>query len=381
MEINVRDTTKTVGGANTVNHEANTIERFIGGAGDDILNLHRPEGGLLELGDGFLRWDGTPISHSEIERIDIRFVDGDGVRTGAVRVLEDQDYTGSELRIEARGIEIRASIKADGLSLQATNIVGIRQDFGVETGLGKLIVLEADRMRISADNGVGDLDMPLYIRANTLEAQSLGAAGIYIVTLGDTTIGNVSFGSIGATTSGLKTQSGGNIHIINLGGTIKVEEATRARGGNIVITTERIDIDAEISSIRTIGTQTFRGTLVLQPLSTRSSIGMATEGAQAGQTLHLSGDEIKLFMKGFDSAEPATYYANRRLVTSQAVSGINIGRTDGRHVIVLGAFTYSESVTFRAPQIPGRFDIIGTISLTASTVDGQSPSLTFLGEP
>jgi hypothetical protein len=308
-------------------------------------------------------------------------VDGDGVRTGAVRVLEDQDYTGSELRIEARGIEIRASIKADGLSLQATNIIGIRQDFGVETGLGKLIVLDADRVRIAADNGVGDVDMPLYIRATILEAQTLGAAGIYIVTLGNTTIGDVSFGDIGATTSGLETGSGGNIHLTNLGGTIKVEEAIRATGGNIVITTERINIETEISSIRTIGTQTFRGTLVLQPLSTRSSIGMATEGAQAGQTLHLSGDEIAHFMKGFDSAEPATYYANGRLVTSQAVSGINIGRADGRHVIALGAYTYSESVTFRAPLPSGRFDILGNISLTASTVDGQSPSITFLGWP
>jgi ELWxxDGT repeat protein len=379
LEINVRGISQTADGLNTVSHLANAFERFVGGTGDDIMNLHREQGGLLELGAGELVWDSTAITHAGIERIDVRFVDADGERTGVVRVLADQDYTGSELRLEAKGIDIRAAIKADGLSLVATNIIGIRQDFNVQSGLGRVLTLEADRMRLEADNGVGDVDMPLYVKAGTLEARSAGAAGIYLVELDDAIIGDVDFGTIGADTVGLSTGAGGNIHLTNLIGTITVDSAIQASGGRVVITGERMTVNAQIASVREIGGQTFRGTLVLQPLSTRSTIGMATTGAQAGQTLHFSADEIARFMSGFDSAQPATYLAAGQLVRLPAVSGINIGRADGCHVISLGAFTYTESFTFRAPQPFGRFDVLGQIRLEPSVITGNIPTLTFLG--
>jgi Ca2+-binding RTX toxin-like protein len=378
LEINIRGTSRTADGANTVAHEANTIERFVGGTGsNDIVNLHREEGGLLELGDGSLVWDGVAITLAAIEKIDVRFVNDEGVRTGVVRVLADQDYTDRELRIEARGIDIRASIKAEGLSLQATNIIGIRQDFNLETGLGRLITLEADHMRIAAKNGVGDVNSPLYVKAGVLEAQTEGAAGIYLVALNDAVIGDVRFDTIGATTAGLATGAGGNIHLVNLAGVLTVDQAIQATGGRVVITSQAMDINAEISSVREIGGQIVaRGTLVLQSLSTRSSIGMATTG---GQTLHFTATEIGHFMNGFDSSSPASFISNGRLVTLPAVSGITIGRADGRHAITLAEFTYTEEFTFRAPESSGRFNIIGTLILAPSIIDGQNPSLTFLG--
>jgi len=374
--INVRGTSETSDGANTVAHAANTMERFVGGQGDDIMNFHREVGGLLELGNGSLVWDRVAITHTGIERIDVRFVDDDGVRTGVVRVLSDQDYSDSDLRIEARGIDIRASIKARGLSLQATNIIGISQDFDVETGLGRLITLEADKLRIAAKNGVGDINMPIYFKAGVVEAQTEGAAGIYLVALGNAVIGDVQFDTIGSTTAGLTTTAGGNIHLVNLKGVLTVNEDIQASGGRVVITGESMDLNASIDSVREIGGQTFRGTLVLQPLSTRTSIGMATTG---GQTLHFTADEINHFMNGFDSSAPATYYSGGALVKTSTISAINIGRADGRHVITLDTFNYSESFTFRAPKSFGSFDIIGTIFHSPSIVDGQNPSINFLG--
>jgi len=155
-----------------------------------------------------------------------------------------------------------------------------------------------------------------------------------------------------------------------------VNEDIQASGGRVVITGESMDLNASIDSVREIGGQTFRGTLVLQPLSTRTSIGMATTG---GQTLHFTADEINHFMNGFDSSAPATYYSGGALVKTSTISAINIGRADGRHVITLDTFNYSESFTFRAPKSFGSFDIIGTIFHSPSIVDGQNPSINFLG--
>jgi hypothetical protein len=193
------------------------------------------------------------------------------------------------------------------------------------------------------------------------------------------TIGDVNFGDIGTETEGLSTGAGGKIHVINLIGNLEINSAIQASGGQVVITSERMDVNASIASVRDIGGQIFRGTLVLQPLSTRTSIGMATTGAQAGQTLHFTAEEIGRFMNGFDSSAPATYFANGRLVRLNTVSGINIGRADGAHVISLGAFIYTESFTFRAPRPFGRFEILGTQRLAPSPVTGNNPSLTYQG--
>ena len=387
LEINVRGTSQTVDGLNAVAHAANTIERFVGGQGDDIMNLHREEGGLLELSDGLLVWDRVEITHSDIEKIDISFVNSDDDRTGVVRILEDQDYTGSELRIAARGIDIRASIKAGALSLVSTNIIGISQDFEIETGIGRLITLEADKIRSASENGVGDINMPLYIKTDVIEAKTLGAAGIYLAAIGDLEVGDVSFDGITETDAGLMTTAGGNIHLTNLGGVLTVKQDIQASGGGVVITSERMvisekspSVDVKIASEREVAGQFFRGTLVLQPLSTKTSIGVATVGVDTDDGgLQFSADEIHRFMNGFDSSGPATFYSGGSLVTLPTVSAINIGRADGSHVITLDTFTYSESFTFRAPVPFGRFDIIGTIFHAPSIVDGQNPSFNFLG--
>jgi ELWxxDGT repeat protein len=391
LEINVRGISQTVGGLNTVSHLANVIERFIGGKGDDdIMNFHRDNGGVLELGNGSLVWDGVAITHSGIEGIDVRFVNSQdgGKRTGVVRVLAEQDYTGLErtldLRLEARSIDIRASIKAGGLSLRADSIIGIKQDFSVASGLGSIILLEADQMRIEANGGVGDVSMPLYIRAGVIEAATQGAAGIYLAQLGDAIIGNVEFDvigedNIGSGTEGLSTGAGGNIHFFNLAGTLTVNAEIEATGGRIVLATEDIAINDTIRSVRMVGDQTFRGSLILQPLPVSTRIDMATSDTGAARTFHLSSDEIVFFMSGFNESEPSSYLVNGRLVTVDSNNGITIGRADGRHIITLDAFTYTESFTFRSPVPFGRFDVIGRLELSTSLVNGDQPALTFLG--
>jgi hypothetical protein len=349
------------------------------------MNYHRDNGGVLELGNGSLVWDGVSITHTGVEGIDVRFVNSsDGKRTGVVRVLADQDYTGLDLRLEARSIDIRASIIASGLSLRADSIIGIRQDFSAESGLGRIIVLEADNMRIEAAGGVGDVSMPLYIRAGVIEAVTQGAAGIYLAQLSDAVIGDVEFDvigedNIGSDTVGLSTGAGGNIHFFNLSGTLTVNAAIEASGGRIVIATSDIEINDTISSRRVVGSQVFRGSLVLQPLSVSTRIDVATVAQTSATSFHLSADEIDLFMNGFNESEPSSYLVNGRLVTVDSNNGITIGRANGRHIITLAAFTYTESFTFRAPVPFGRFDVVGKLQLFTSPIDGDEPALTFLG--
>jgi len=289
-----------------------------------------------------------------------------------------------DLRLEARSIDIRASIKAGGLSLRADSIIGIKQDFSVASGLGSIILLEADQMRIEANGGVGDVSMPLYIRAGVIEAATQGAAGIYLAQLGDAIIGNVEFDvigedNIGSGTEGLSTGAGGNIHFFNLAGTLTVNAEIEATGGRIVLATEDIAINDTIRSVRMVGDQTFRGSLILQPLSVSTRIDMATSDTGAARTFHLSSDEIVFFMSGFNESEPSSYLVNGRLVTVDSNNGITIGRADGRHIITLDAFTYTESFTFRSPVPFGRFDVIGRLELSTSLVNGDQPALTFLG--
>jgi ELWxxDGT repeat protein len=382
LEVNLRGTTTTTGG--TVSHLANSIENVVGGSGSDTLNLHRDIGGVIELYNGSLTWDGVVIAHSDIEIVDVRLVDAEGERVGVVRVLEDQNYDGLDLRLEARSIDIRASMKASGLSLRSDSILGIRQDFSALSGLGRVITLEVDKLRIEAAGGVGDVDVPLYVKADVIEALTQGAASIYLVQWGDAVIGDVEFSvadgdDIGATTAGLSTGAGGDIHLVNLFGAMTINEAIEAAGGRIVLTTESIDINATISSRYEVGDQLFRGSLILQPLSVSTRIDMATAAPTAALSFHLSADEINLFMAGFNESEPSSYLVNGKLVTVDSNNGIIIGRADGRHAFTLDAFTYTESFTFRSPVPFGGFDVIGQIELMTSLVDGDEPTLTYLG--
>jgi len=297
-----------------------------------------------------------------------------------IRVMENLDFSGLDLILEARSIDIRASITAGGISLQSDTVIGMTQTFTPASGLGRVNVLTADRIRLESRGGIGDIFRPLYLRAGVVEAVTQGAAGIYLVELGNAVIGDVNFGAIGADTAGLSSAAGGNIHFTALGGNLTIDSAIQANGGRIVLTSERMAVNAEIASRRTsAGGQLFRGSLVLQTLSVNTTIGLATTGTNATQTLHFSADEINRFMTGFDNRDPATFLVNGRLVTSPFVPGITFGRANGRHAFTLASFTYTESITFRAPELGGRFTVNGNLSLIASPVDGDIPTLTFLG--
>ena len=372
-------------GTNTVTHIDNTIERFIGGAGHTRMNLHRENGGLLDLLRDAIIWDGVRIEIVDIDIIDVRFARSSGERTGTVRVQEDLDYTGSQLFLEAGAISLNASLRADGLSLRAQTLISMPQQFNVDNGLGRLNLIEARELRLESGSGIGDIFMPLYFRANVVEAISDGAAGIYLAALGGLTqshveIGNVSFGDIGAGTSGLSTARGGNIHVVSLTAPLHIESEIQASGGGIVLTAERMQVNAEIASRRISATgQLFRGTLVVQTLSAFSSIGLATTGDRAGQTLHFTEAEMNRFMTGFDNSAHSAFLANGQLVQNPVQTGITIGRLNGRHTITQGAFTYSESITLRAPLLGGQLRIVGIVRLVPSLITGDQPSFTFLG--
>jgi len=374
LNVNVRGTTSTADGANTARHLANTIEGFIAGQGASMLNLHRDNGGVLELGEGVLVWDGVEMRHEGFDSVDVRFVNSQNdQRTGVVRVLADQDYTGQEVRFEARSIDIRASITADGLSLRSDTIIGISQDLSVESGLGRLVVLEADEMRLEGKNGVGDVNMPLYIRAGVVEAATQGAAGIYLAHLGGGVIGDVEFEVEGGDNIGLSTGAGGNIHFFNLAGTLEINAEIQASGGNIVLATEEIEINDTVESSR----GEFLGTLVLQPLSVNSGIDLAMEGAGSAR-FSLDSDELDRIIGGFDAVDGASYYRYGELVEFEGRAGITIGRPTGRHDFTIGTYVWRDTVTLRAPVLGGSFNVVGAIYLEPLDPDREA-YLIFLG--
>ena len=363
-------------GNNTVTHLANTINGIVGGSGNDLLNFHRANGGALELGDGVLTWDGTAVTHSGVEGIDVSFVTDEGLRTGAVQIVADQDYTGLDLYIEAAAIAVEASVNAGGLSLQSDSILAVEQNLTAANGLGRILTLNADRMRLASTGGVGDVALPIFINAGVIEARTEGAAGIYIAHIGDSTISDVNFSVADLETEGLETGSGGDINFINLFGTMTVDAEVQASGGQVILTAEAIDVNATISSRKVVDSQTFRGSLIIQPLSLNTDINLATA---TGSGLHLNATEISYFMSGFNESAPSAYFTNDQLVVVDSKNGITIGRSDGRHDFTLDTFTYSESFTFRAPEPFGDFNVIGKIELINSQVDGDDPALTFFG--
>ena len=145
--------------------------------------------------------------------------------------------------------------------------------------------------------------------------------------------------------AGLYTEVGGVITVTTLSGEMKVSEEINATGGDITLTTERIDIQADMKSWEGDPTDP-RGWLVLQPLTVTRSIGVADT---AGGLFNLTSGELDKIIDGFD--------------------GITIGRADGQHDVVIQTYEFRDSVTFNSPVLGGGIQVPGLI--TTNTADVQ----------
>lgn len=164
----------------------------------------------------------------------------------------------------------------------------------------------------------------------------------------------------------------------NLAGTLQTTSMIDATGGRIIISTEDIDIQSNIRSRRTVAGIDYRGTLVLQPLSVTRAVDIARDTPEP-DTFVLGDAEVDYIIDGFDDGEDSVTLVNGELVVVEGRDGITIGRANGRHHFKIGAYTFKDSVTFRAPVLGGRFDIVGIIRTVESGTGGDDVEVEFMG--
>ncbi|MCD6138432.1 MAG: hypothetical protein J7J91_07685 [Deltaproteobacteria bacterium] len=339
-------------GTNKVTYSGNFFENIISGSGTDTLKIESTVSGTVTLSGNEVTFGGVTTTFSGINNLQVTVKEGTE-RKGTINVTGTLDLSGNVL-LEAKNINISAPITAASLALSMDNLLVIGQDLNVNNGSGDVTILTADQLSIFAGAGVGSPSQPIYTRARTaavqkLEAKTEGAAGIYLTTVSDMEIGNVSISGVPDIT-GLNTGAGGAIAVTTLSGGIRVSEVIDATGGDISLTTDTIDIQADIRSWNG-GSTDPRGRLLLQPLTMARSIGIA-DGATG--EFNLATAEMDHIIDGFD--------------------GITIGREDGQHMIEIGEYTFRDSVTFRSPVLGGGLRLLGGLSTTGPDVE-----VTFIG--
>ena len=378
---------ETTDGANTAIHQNNAFERVIGGAGIDTLRLVRETADSVKLAGNTMIWNKVAIDFENTEHLYVRLYDTDEAkRVGTIDISGAVDFSGWSLVLEAQSITVEGQVTALNISLSATYLLNIAQEFDVSNGRGDLVILHADTLRMTIDRGIGSPTQPIFTQVSTLEAVTQGAGGIYITELDGVTVGNVDMTAAGVseTAKGLKTGGGGRITLTNLAGELVVADGAddpmiNATGGRIVITTEAIDIQGDIQSHRVVGGTRYSGTLALQPLSVNSDIDMALAEGDGSARFDLSEAEFDHIIEGFDDGSGARFIRDGVLVVFEGRSGINIGRVNGRHDFTIGSYVFRDTVTLRSPVLGGSFDVVGKIELAPVDAEGRVVELIFLG--
>ena len=298
-----------------------------GGTGNDTLKIAASSdisvisAGALQLGAA------QDVTHSSFENLSL------SADNNAVTVNSRLDVAGL-LSIKAETLRLLAGLKAQTISLDVVNALVVDQPTSGQNGLGQLITIEAQSLRIVHQQGVGSVANPVITQVDTLELVGSSDSGAYITELDGLTVGNVV--TAGETDAGIVSQ-GGDVVITNLAGDLKVAAQIEANGGDISLTTDSIEISADVHSAG--------GELLLQPLSANQSIGVG-DGMSGG--FNLSGAELNHLVDGFGNG--GNY------------SGITIGRVDGRHLIQAGNYAFQDSLTLRTPMLGGGIRVLGVLS-------------------
>jgi hypothetical protein len=395
-----RDLTINLGGitvdgnGNTVKHLVNSFERIVGGAGTDTLRLASQISAAVGLAGNTLTWNKVAIEFEAVEDLNVKlYSNADAKRVGTITVTGDVDFSGHSLVLEAQSISVGAQVKAQNISLSATYLLNIEQNLEILNGSGDLVILHADQLRLAIDKGIGSPIQPIYTQVSTLEATTLGAAGIYVTEIDGLTVGNVNMAAAGVVESqqGMTTGAGGRISLTNLSGNLilanvdnvattdVVEAAIEATGGEIIITTDTIDIQGDIRSWRTAGSDTYRGTLVLQPMSVIRAVDIAMGADIRTDSFELSIAELEHIINGFNDGVNSIQLVNGELVITEDRDGIMIGRAEGRHNFHIGSYTFRDSVTFRSPVLGGGFEVFGIVRTSDTDTTGGKVEVKYLG--
>ena len=228
---------------------------------------------------------------------------------------------------------------------------GVNQTGGSLTAANLLLTGSGSFALNQAGNNVGTIASNLngslnYTDADTLTIGTVGATyGIL------TTGGSLSLNANGITqTAGGPVVTGGGAYTAGAGnGAYTANAAVAAGAGSITITADGIDFLGGPGSV------TGTGTVLLQPSTDATSIGIGSESG----TLQLSTADIEALADGFYS--------------------ITIGRTAGQHVIRIGAITFNDPVTVQAPVSPGHIYVDGQITGIGDasiTLDGPGATTT-----
>ena len=263
LAINPGGTTEDDNG-NTAKHQINAFERIIGGTGTDTLRLVRETADSVKLAGSTLTWNNVAIAFEEKEDLYIKLYDtGENQRVGVVDITDVVDVAGHNLVIEAQSIAIQDQVAADNISLSASYLLNIEQDMEVHNGRGDMILLHAGQLRMEVDKGVGSPIQPVYTQVDTLEAATLGAAGIYVTEVDGLAVGDVDMRTADVTDNdkGLHTGAGGRVSLTNLAGEMTVAEYTTAAASTRVTTDVEL-IGAFDTKVQTL-TATQNGALVV----------------------------------------------------------------------------------------------------------------------
>ena len=332
--------TTDAGGTNTIAHLGNNLETILGGEAYDTLAIDTPVSASIELADNTITWAGTTVAYSGIEQLDI------DAALGTVSVTRDvtlaEGYVGppaSAVSVNAYTYNADATLTAGAVDLTLSGLLNVGQTMDVTDGVGDVLLIRTGALTMDVRDGIGTPSEPLLVQADSVQAATQGAAGIYLAELD------------GVSVLGLTTQ-GGDIQLMNFADVLAIDGLVEAGGGDIVITTDQIAINADVRSWyggATGGNDEQRGTLLLQPLQEFTSIGA---GDDAAGSFHLGVTELDHIIDGFADDAIGGY------------EGITIGRADGRHYIEVGTYSYRDSVTFRSPLPPGEIAVVGTLSTT-----------------
>jgi hypothetical protein len=152
-----------------------------------------------------------------------------------------------------------------------------------------------------------------------------------------------------------------------------------ATGGQIVITSDAIDIQGDIRSWRPVGSTIYRGTLTLQTLSAARAIDVAMGGAVRADAFILDVAELDHIINGFDDGQDSLQWVNGALAVVTGTEGITIGRANGRHDVHIGSYTFCDSVTFRAPVLGGSFEVLGIVRTNDVDTAGNDVKVEYMG--
>jgi len=340
-DVAVRIADRTTFGATTILHGSAAIENFVAGSGGPVrLIVNDPLGGSLRIGARKLSYNGIDINIPSAASVVIN------MPQGSVEVTDMISVNGN-IEITAKTITLRDGLTADGILLAAEQLTVRKQTLNFADGLVPMLLLNAAQgIVMEVRDGIGTPGEPLYLQTPKVAVQT-DAADVYLAFLQGASVSSVTVG--GTSLSGIQT-NGGIIDLLNLQGVLAIDSLIEAGGGDIVITTDAIEINAAIRSWYgglPGGSDAMRGSLILQPLSATQSIGI---GMGALGAFHLGRSELDFLMDGFGDDEISGY------------DGITIGRANGRHIIEVGTYAFRDSVTIRAPKLGGSITVVGTLS-------------------